>query len=173
MPPLKRSGINPAHLQQGSFFTREGRSRAASAGSTATARELVRYCLRMEQGKLVDRWSSLEIKRLLYLTDIRIRYASSPALDSSAVYFKSGSLYECKREKGFDCRKYHGNVKNLMNSVAIVESPAQDRRLVYMATVMSNVLRKNSAVAHQTLATRIHRLIQRDHPAPPPDTTRR
>jgi hypothetical protein len=29
-----------------------------------------------------------------------------------------------------------------------------------MVVVMSNVLRKNSAVAHQTLATRIHRLIE-------------
>jgi hypothetical protein len=28
---------------------------------------------------------------------------------------------------------------------------------------MSNVLRKNSAVAHQTLATRIHRLIEAYH----------
>ena len=101
VPPLKRSGINPGHLQQGSFFTREGRSRANSAGSTATARELVRYCLLMEQGKLVDRWSSLEIKRLLYLTDARIRYAASPALYTSAVYFKSGSLYQCKPEIGF------------------------------------------------------------------------
>jgi hypothetical protein len=26
------------------------------------------------------------------------------------------------------------------------------------------VLRKNSAVAHQTLATRIHRLIEKEHP---------
>ncbi|MGI9590394.1 MAG: serine hydrolase [Myxococcota bacterium] len=159
VPPLKRSGINPAHLQQGSFFTREGRSRAASAGSTATARELVRYCLRMEQGKLVDRWSSLEIKRLLYLTDIRIRYASSPALDSSAVYFKSGSLYECKPEKGFECRKFHGNVRNYMNSVTLVETSGR-RSLHYVAAVLSNVLRKDSKGMHVSLAGEIHRMMQ-------------
>jgi len=31
-------------------------------------------------------------------------------------------------------------------------------------TLISNVLRKNSAVDHQTLATRIHRLIEKAHP---------
>jgi len=41
----------------------------------------------------------------------------------------------------------------------------------YLVAVMSNVLRVNSAVAHQTLAMRIHRLIVSRHPvpqAPPP-----
>jgi hypothetical protein len=33
-----------------------------------------------------------------------------------------------------------------------------------MVTLISNVLRKNSAVEHQTLATRIHRLIEKAHP---------
>jgi hypothetical protein len=33
-----------------------------------------------------------------------------------------------------------------------------------MVTLISNVLRKNSAVEHQTLATRIHRLIEKEHP---------
>jgi hypothetical protein len=113
----------------------------------------------MEQGKLVDAWSSLEIKRLLYLTDRRIRYASSPALSDSAVYFKSGSLYSCKPEAGFVCEKYHGNVKNYMNSLAVVESTG-GKRLHYLSVVLSNVLRKNSAVEHETLATRIHHLIE-------------
>ncbi len=67
-------------------------------------------------------------KRLIYMTQRRIRYASSPALNDAAVYFKSGSLYRCKPEEGFVCRKYEGNVENLMNSVAIVESPAGEPR---------------------------------------------
>ncbi len=50
-----------------------------------------------------------------------------------------------------------------MNSVAIVESPATKPGLYYMVTLTSNVLRRNSAVDHQTLATRIHRLIERHH----------
>jgi len=97
------------------------------------------------------------------MTERRIRYASSPALNDAAVYFKSGSLYQCAPEPDFICLKYHGNVMNLMNSVAIVESPAGAPRLFYLVALMSNVLRKNSAVDHQTLATRIHRLIERHH----------
>jgi hypothetical protein len=124
----------------------------------------MKYLLRMEQGRLVDEYSSLQIKRLLYMTEWRIRYASSPALRESAVYFKSGSLYQCKQEPDFKCGKYMGNVKNYMNSVAIVETSSDGWQLDYMVTLISNVLRKNSAVDHQTLATRIHRLIEKRHP---------
>jgi hypothetical protein len=124
---------------------------------------LLRYLIRLEQGKLVDPFSSREIKRLLYMTQGRIRYASSPALGNAAVYFKSGSLYKCKAEPDFECRKYHGNVVNMLNSVAVVESPAAEKKLFYMVAVMSNVLRKNSAVVHQTLATRLHQLIENYH----------
>ena len=98
----------------------------------------------------MDQWSSLEIKRLLYMTARRIRYASSPALSDAAVYFKSGSLYRCKPEPGFTCEKYKGNVENIMNSVIIVEHP--DGR-IYLLGLLSNVLKKNSAMEHQSLAT--------------------
>jgi hypothetical protein len=60
-----------------------------------------------------------------------------------------------------------GNVKNYMNSVAIVETSSDGWQLDYMVTLISNVLRKNSAVDHQTLATRIHRLIEKAHPVQP------
>jgi hypothetical protein len=60
--------------------------------------------------------------------------------------------------------KYHGNVMNYMNSVAIVETPDREIPLHYLVVVMSNVLRKNSAVEHQSLATRIHRMVQSLHP---------
>jgi hypothetical protein len=119
----------------------------------------------MEQGRLVDRFSSLEIKRLIYLTDRRIRYASSPELVDDAVYFKSGSLYSCKSEAGFVCGKYKGNAKNYMNSLALVESIGRTPQLRYITVVLSNVLRKNSAEAHQELATSIHKLIETRHPA--------
>ena len=84
------------------------------------------FLLLLEQGKIVDQFSSREIKRLIYMTQRRIRYASSPALKNAAVYFKSGSLYKCKPDPKFKCGKYRGNVRNLMNSVAIVEYPADD-----------------------------------------------
>jgi hypothetical protein len=43
-----------------------------------------------------------------------------------------------------------------MNSVAIIEQP--DGR-IYLVALMSNVLRKNSAVDHQSLATFIDRIL--------------
>ena len=112
----------------------------------------------MERGKIVDEKSSLEIKRLLYTTDRRIRYASSSALTDAAVYFKSGSLYKCKLEEGFECKKYAGNVENYMNSVVIVEHPDGT---TYMVALMSNVLRKNSNIDHMSIATQIDRIIRK------------
>ena len=163
--PVTRNGLDLEQLRQGSFFTNTGKRRVPGGGNSyGTARELMKYLLRMEQGRLVDIYSSQQIKRLLYMTEWRIRYASSPALRDSAVYFKSGSLYKCKQEPDFKCGKYMGNVRNYMNSVAIVETDSGGWQLDYMVTLISNVLRKNSAVEHQTLATRIHRLIEKEHP---------
>ena len=154
--PVTRNGLDIEHLRQGSFFTAGGKARVPGAGdSYGTARELMRFLLRLEQGRLVDVFSSTEIKRLIYLTEVRIRYASSPALAPAALYFKSGSLFQCKPEAGFSCKPYAGNVKNFMNSATVVESPAQDRKLFYISTLVTNILRKNSAGEHQALATRI------------------
>ena len=158
--PVTRNGLDVESLRQGSFFTAGGKARVPGAGdSCGTARELMRYLLRLEQGRIVDVFSSREIKRLIYLTEVRIRYASSPALATSAVYFKSGSLFQCAPEPGFSCKPYAGNVKNYMSSTAIVESPAGERKLFYLSTLVTNILRKNSAGEHQALATRLHGVI--------------
>ncbi|UCE52466.1 MAG: serine hydrolase [Desulfobacterales bacterium] len=161
--PVTRNGLDIEQIRQGSLFTWKGKKLVPGTTSYASPRELLSYLVKLEQGKLVDEFSSLEIKRLIYMTQGRIRYASSPALANAAVYFKSGSLYKCRAESNFKCRKYHGNVVNMLNSVAIIESPAPEKKLHYMVVVMSNVLRKNSVVVHQTLATRIHRLIETYH----------
>ena len=160
---LTRSGIDTEQFRQGRFFTRTGKSKVSGVSSHGSSREMMRFLLYLEQGKIVDPFSSREIKRLLYMTERRIRYASSPALTDAAVYFKSGSLYACQPEEGYECKKYQGNKMNFMNSIAIVESPASPRKLFYIVTLNSNVLKKNSAVDHQTLATRIHRLIEKAH----------
>jgi hypothetical protein len=158
--PVTRNGMDIERLRQGSVFTAGGKARVPGAGdSYGTARELMRFLLRLEQGRIVDVFSSREIKRLIYLTEVRIRYASSPALATSAVYFKSGSLYQCAPEPGFSCKPYAGNVKNYMNSTAIVESPADGRKLFYISTLVTDILRKNSAGEHQALATRLHGVI--------------
>ena len=158
---LTRNGLDPNQLRKGSFFTRRGKQLMPGFGSTCNARELMRYLLYLEQGKLVDEWSSREIKRLLYVTQKRIRYASAPALSEAAVYFKSGSLYSCRAEPGFECGKYMGNRVNMLNSVAIVEDPALTRETYYICVLLSNVLRKNSSVQHQTFGTYLHRILQR------------
>lgn len=163
--PLVRNGFDLDHFRQASFFTRRGKALVPGPGrSYATARELMKYGLLMEQGRLIDEFSSRQLKRLTYVTERRIRYASSPKLRDSAVYFKSGSLYSCREEPGFHCGKYKGNARNYMNSFAIVESPAGENRLHYLVMLISNVLKKNSAYDHQTLATRIHELIDEAHP---------
>jgi len=162
--PVRRAGLDLERLRQGSFFSHVGKQHVPGTSSTSTPRELLRYLVKLEQGRLVDGFSSLEIKKLLYLTDRRIRYASSPALEGAAVYYKSGSLYSCQPEPGFVCKKYHGNVRNYMNSTAIVEVAGRRPSLHYITVVLSNVLRRNSAVEHQTLGTRIHRLVESLHP---------
>lgn len=164
--PLARNGLDTQRLRQGAFFTNEGKRLVPGTNSASTVRELMRLMVRMEQGQLVDEWSSLELKRQMYLTQRRIRYASSPSLNDAAVYFKSGSFYSCKPEEGYTCTKYQGNVMNLMNSVAIVESPAGEPRYYYLVALTSNVLYRNAAVEHQTFATRLHRLIRDRQSAP-------
>ncbi len=166
--PLRRNGIDYRYFRQGKFFTREGQRRLGGTNSVSTARELVRYMARMEQGLLVDAWSSLQIKRLLYLTDWRIRYASSPALNNAAVFFKSGSLYSCRPEPGFTCERNAGNRLNFMNSVVIVETEEDGRDIHYIVAVLSNVLRKNSVWEHRALASRIHQIVRSQHPVAPP-----
>jgi hypothetical protein len=169
--PLRRNGLDPAKLRQGSLFTRKGKELLPGTNSVSTARELLRFMLLMEQGKLVDAWSSLEIKRLLYLTDTRVRYASADALDESALYFKSGSLYGCKPEKGFKCDKFMGNRINFMNSVTVVETHRDGRDLHYVVSILSNVLRKDSALVHREFGEELHRRIEAFHAASDPTPT--
>lgn len=157
--PLRAIGIAQRDWQLGSFFTyMASKDILSGRGSFASPKGLLQYLVALERGKIVDEWSSLEIKRLMYMTARRIRYASAPRLQEAAVYFKSGSLYRCQPEPDFVCKKYMGNVENGMNSVAIVEHP--DGR-TYLVGLMSNVLRKNSAVEHQSLATFIDRILSK------------
>ena len=162
--PMTRHGLSLDQIRQGSFFTRQGKAKVNGGGNSyATARSLMELLLKMEGGELVDEWSSRQLKRLLYMTERRIRYASAPVLKDAAVYYKSGSLYKCDKTGGAKCVAYSGDIYNYMNSVAIVEQEINGVKLHYIATVISNVLGKNSAVEHQTLATRVHKLISQTH----------
>ncbi len=162
-----RNGLPLEEMRQGSFFTAQGKKNVDGGGNSyATARSLMQYLLKLEQGKLVDEWSSRQIKRLLYVTERRIRYASSPELNDAAVYFKSGSLFRCQPEEGFKCLPYQGNVINYMNSAAIIEQEIDGRKLDYLVVLVSNVLRQNSAVDHQMLGAAVHQLLKQQHGIP-------
>lgn len=154
--PLAAAAIDTGKLRLGTMFTSGGSRVFPGAKSYGTPRELLRWLVRMEQGRLVDEWSSLELKRLIYFARPRYRYASAPALNNAGVFFKSGSFFECVPEPGFICKPYAGNKTNIMNSVAVVESSGR----VYLVALMSNVLRINSAVEHQRIAGLIEKLIQ-------------
>ncbi len=166
--PILLAGLDTSGLRHRTFFTNTAQRIVPGRGSHATPRQLVRWMLKLEQGTLVDEWSSLEMKRLLYFTRRRYRYASSPALAEAAVYFKSGSLYQCEPEPGYECGQYRGNKQNLMHSVAIVESPATGpQQRVYLISMMSNVPKVNSAAEHQEIATQIERFMRTRYPDAP------
>jgi hypothetical protein len=69
--PITRNGLNLEELRQGSFFTHQGKKQIPGTNSYATPRELANFMLKLEQGRLVDEWSSREIKRLMYITERR------------------------------------------------------------------------------------------------------
>ncbi|MCB0650025.1 MAG: serine hydrolase [Saprospiraceae bacterium] len=156
--PLRDLGITENEWRLGSFFTKGANNYVGDkGGSIGTPFGLMKWLVQLEQGKIVDEASSLEMKRLMYMTDRRIRYAQAPQLKEAAVYFKSGSLYKCDKTKNPDCGKYQGNVYNYMNSVAIVEHPDGTK---YMVCLMTNVLGKNSANDHMSLAGNIDKIIR-------------
>jgi hypothetical protein len=156
--PLRDLGITSDEWRLGSFFTNGADKYVGSkGGSIGTPKGLMKYCIKLEKGEVIDRLTSLEIKRLLYMTDRRIRYGASTALNDAAVYFKSGSFYSCDKTKDTPCGEYAGNRYNYMNSLCIVEQP---NGVNYIVCLESNILSKNSAGDHYYLATAIDRAIQ-------------
>jgi hypothetical protein len=161
--PLIEAGIDTTNLQQGSFWTGNSKRKVPGRISFATPRELARLVFRIEQGQLVDSWSSLQMKKYMYMTKRRYRYSYAPELGDSAVFFKSGSLYSCRPEEGFRCDKYMGNKQNLMNSVAVVEEAGAGQPH-YIAVLMSNVLKFNSAWDHSRIGAAVHETIRTNAP---------
>ena len=137
---LRALGIEEDEWRLGQLFTRGATAYIpGKGGSLGTPQGLMKWMVALERGQLTDPESSLEIKRLMYMTDRRIRYAANASLKDAAVYFKSGSLYKCDRTTMPNCGKYQGNVQNFMNSVAIIE---HEDGTTYIVALMSNVLRK-------------------------------
>ncbi len=156
---LESIEIDHDEYRLGGFFTSGAEKYVPRrGGSIGTTKGLLKFMFALEQGKVITPRISLEIKRLMYLTDRRIRYASSHVLNDDAVYFKSGSLYSFKPEVGYVPQNYAGNRYNYMNSVAIVEKQDSTKRK-YLVALMSNVLRKNSVGEHYALAGKIDQLL--------------
>ncbi len=156
--PLGAIGLDASSIQQGSMWTRTAKRYVPGVISYATPRSLAKFVFAIEQGRLIDPWSSLEMKRYLYMTKRRYRYAYAPELAGANIYFKSGSYYACHAEEGFRCGKYAGNTKNFMNVVVIVEWPNESTR--YIVSLMSNVLKVNSAWDHARIAVAIEEMIR-------------
>lgn len=152
--PLRDLGITHEEWRLGSFFTNgPDRIARATGGSIGTPKGLMKWFIKLEQGQIVDQESSLELKRLMYMTDRRIRYAYSSRLDDASVYFKSGSYYSGGGAK------YAGTKFNYMNSVIMVEHPDGTN---YVVCLMSNILGKNSAGDHMYLASAIDKAIHKE-----------
>jgi hypothetical protein len=157
--PLVNIGIDTERMRQGSFWTRTSQQRVPGTTSNATPRELARWMMRLEQGLIVDEWSSLEMKKYIYMTKRRYRYIYAPELNGSAAFFKSGSLYSCVAEEGYRCGRYMANGRNFMNSVATIETPAGAPDHAYTVAKISTVLKVNSAWHHSRFAAAIHEMI--------------
>src|SRR5262249_646513 len=142
------------------FFTTGAAHYLKSSESRVNPLAILQWMVRVEEGRMVDTWSSLELKKLIYLTRRRIRYCYTKELDNSAVFFKSGSLFICKPEPNFKCGQYMGNDTNVLNSLAVVETPREGLPdSVYMVAVMSNELKRNASLDHASLAAEIHKLV--------------
>lgn len=131
--PLLEVGIDPATFELRLFFTR-GAGKYVDGGATkVTPLALAQWLVAVEQGRMVDAYSSLELKRMLYLTRRRVRYAQAPELTDAAVFFKSGSFYQCAPEPGYECQAYAGNVVNVLNALVEVEFPPPAAKAVTAA----------------------------------------
>lgn len=159
--PIKRAGFSPTTFRQASFFTGEARRRVAGQGSVATTRDFARLMYMIDRGKLLDEFSSKELKRLFYMTQGRARYAAASALDTAALFFKSASLYRCRPEAGFACDRFKGNLTNMMNAVVIVEDPVATTDHHYIVALSTNILKQDSAAIHTRLGSDIHRMMIR------------
>ncbi|MBI5511761.1 MAG: hypothetical protein HY903_23645 [Deltaproteobacteria bacterium] len=165
--PAREAGLNLEAFNVYMYFTTHANRYIHAKSSVATPLAIIQWLVRMEQGRMVDPWSSLELKKMIYLTRRRVRYAAAPELADAAVFFKSGSLFQCKPEEGFTCVQYEGNEVNVLNALVEVETPeipgataeAPAKKHVYLVAVMSNELKRNAAADHGKLASEIHKLI--------------
>jgi len=118
--PLVAAGIDPEAFKLRLYFTSGANRYIRSKSCGLTPFALVRWMLRVEQGKMVDEWSSLELKKMLYLTRRRVRYLYTHSLDDFGAYFKSGSLYRFSEHA--ERIQYQGDTVNVLNSLIEIDT---------------------------------------------------
>jgi hypothetical protein len=118
--PLVAVGMDPEVLRLRLYFTRGANRYIRSEPSRATPFSLVQWMLKVEQGRMVDEFSSLELKKMLYLTRRRVRYLYSRSLDPYGAFFKSGSLYKFSADA--PRVQYQGDVINVLNALVEIDT---------------------------------------------------
>jgi len=191
--PLIDAGIDPELFRLRLYFTSGANKYIKSGPSRTTPYAVVKWMLRVEQGRLVDEFSSLELKKMLYLTRRRVRYLYTKKLDNYGAWFKSGSLYRFSEKA--ERIQYQGDIINVLNALIEIDTtppppepipkvdepkgadkqeapPAADGTTqtppapphVYIVAVMSNELTRNAAIDHSRLAEAVHELITSEPP---------
>jgi hypothetical protein len=118
--PLIDAGIDPEVLRLRLYFTRGANRHITPASCGATPFSLVRWMVRVEQGRMVDAFSSLELKKMLYLTRRRVRYLYTRKLDDFGAFFKSGSLYRFSPDA--ERIQYQGDIINVLNALVEIDT---------------------------------------------------
>ncbi len=133
--------------------------------SYGTARELMRYLLRLEQGRLVDVFSSREIKRLIYLTEVASATPSSPALAAVGRVLQVRLAVPVRERSRLQLQAVRGQRQELHEFDGDRRVTGRRTQAVLHRTLVTNILRKNSAGEHQALAIRLQQLILTNHGA--------
>lgn len=118
--PLLKAGIKTEDLKLRLYFTSGANRYIRSKSSAATPFAVVQWMLRVEQGRMVDAFSSLELKKMLYLTRRRVRYLFTRHLHGFGAFFKSGSLY--RFSENAPRIQYQGDKINVLNTLVEIDT---------------------------------------------------
>jgi hypothetical protein len=118
--PLLDVGMDPEVFRLRLYFTSGANRYIHSKSCGLTPFALIRWMLKVEQGKIVDEWSSRELKKMLYLTRRRVRYLYYNTLDPYGAFFKSGSLYRFSEKA--ERIQYQGDIVNVLNALIEIDT---------------------------------------------------
>ncbi|MEE8408541.1 MAG: hypothetical protein V3T05_02955 [Myxococcota bacterium] len=118
--PLIDAGIDPEEFRLRLYFTTGANRYIRPKSSGATPFSLIQWMVRVEQGRMVDEFSSLELKRMLYLTRRRVRYFYTKKLNEFGAFFKTGSLY--RFSENAERIQYQGDLINVLNALVEVDT---------------------------------------------------